>query len=189
MKKILKFVMSIAVLFAIGFSLVACGNDVQMNQGNQNQANRVAEKMELANATLGEIEFENADTVRIAQDGNQVAVTGTVNAMSAAQKNAFGDENVTHVVSLKYTFDKEKTISSFELKGNVTKVFSTNENDENYVGRLSDLLDSAEGEDAFCYLILSAATKQYTLTAKYTDETTSAITLKMNATLATATAE
>ena len=53
----------------------------------------------------------------------------------------------------------------------------------------SSCLDNEEGEDAFCYLILSANTKEYTLTAKYSDSTESTILLKINARLVTAVAE
>ena len=167
--------------------LVACTN----NENNIEDANTnaVAEKITLDSATLGSVEFENADTVSINQEGNVYNISGTITALSESEKNAFGDSSVTHAVVLKYTFDKEKTISKFELKGNITKVFSDNTSDENYVGSISDLLDSEENEDAFCYLILSAKTKQYTLTATYTDKTSSVIKLNISATLATATTD
>ena len=93
------------------------------------------------------------------------------------------------MIVVKFEFDKERTIDSFTIRGDVTKVYSTNKNDENYVGSLSSLLDNKDGEDAYCNLILSANTKEYTLISKYSDDTTSEIKLKINATLVTAVAE
>ena len=103
--------------------------------------------------------------------------------MSDLQKNVFGDESVSHVVVLKYLFDKERTIDSFEIKGKKTKVYSTDNSVENFAGSISDLLDNEPGEDAFCNLILSANTKQYTLRATYSDSTVSTIVLTIDATL------
>ena len=109
--------------------------------------------------------------------------------MSESQKSAYGVEEVTHVAVVKFVFDKEKTLSSFKIKGNTTKVFSDDNTEDNYVGSLTDLLDSETGEDAYTYLILSANTKDYTLTAKYNDDSESVIKVKITATLANATAE
>jgi hypothetical protein len=187
MKKILKYALSFALLFVLAFSLVSCGN-MGANQ-NQVSGDSPAEKVELAKTTLSEVEFENAKSVNLNQESNVITVSGTIDAMSASQKNAFGLEDVTHVVVLKFTFDKERTLSSFEIKGKTTKVYSDSEDVENYVGSLSELLDSESSEDAYTYLILSANTETYDLTAKYTDGTTSKIELKVVATLATATAE
>ena len=149
----------------------------------------MAEKVELSKVTLGEVEFENADTVTLKQDCDDVTVSGKIDAMSESQKNAYGVEGVTHVVGVKFTFDKERTLSKFEIKGNITKVFSDDSTDENYVGSLTSLLDNESGEDAYTYLVLSANTKNYTLKAVYTDDTESVITVKIDATLATASAE
>lgn len=184
MKKLLKTMISFAFVFAIMFSLVACGG-----KKNDDKKCDVAEKITLAKVTLGEVEFDNADTVKLEQDCASVIVSGKIDAMSASQKNAYGVEDVTHVVSLKFEFDKERTLKTFSLKGNITKVYSTDNSVENYVGSLTDLLDSAEDEDAYTKLVLSANTKEYELTAIYTDGTTSKIELEISATLATAEAE
>ena len=130
---------------------------------------------------LSEVEFENAKTVSIEQDSSVFTISGTIDAMSESQKTTFGVDEVTHVFVIKLTFDRERTLSYFELKGNTTKVYSTNSDDENYVGPLTDLLDNEEGEDAY--------TKEYSLTVKYTDDTESRIQVKVVATLATATEE
>ena len=71
----------------------------------------------------------------------------------------------------------------------LTNNWNGNKNDENYVGPLSSLLDNEDGEDAYCNLILSANTKEYSLIAKYSDDTSSEIKLKIDATLVTAVAE
>ena len=183
MRKIFKITLSIIKSFVVGDLLIGCGNSGDQQQTNfQNKAAAIAENVELSSAVLGEIEFENASTVNLNKNGNQINITGRVDAMSAAQKNAFGDDSITHVVVLKFTFDTEKTVSSFELKGNVTKVFSTNESDE--ISPYPTVVIVA-----YCYLILSAGTSQYTLKTKYTDETTSTVIVNMNATLTTANAE
>ena len=109
--------------------------------------------------------------------------------MSVAQVSSFGMDGVTHVVVIKFEFDNERTIDSFTIKGNVTKVYSTNKEDENYVGSLSSLLENEDGEDAYCNLILSANTKEYSLISKYSDDTVSEIKLLIDATLVTAKAE
>lgn len=158
----------------------ACGNTRKM---------AVAEKIELAETVLNEVEFSNSEKVKIENLNDVYSITGEIEALSAAQISAFGLEDVTHAVVVKFIFDKERTIDTFEIKGQLTKVYSTDKNVQNYVGSLSSILDNEEGEDAFCYLILSANTKEYTLTAKYSDSTESTILLKINARLVTAVAE
>lgn len=160
---------------------------VMVGCGTNNKA--FAEEITLGKTILGEVEFENSEKVKLEKEDDGYEITGQIEAMSPAQVSEFGDEDVTHVVVIKFMFDKERTIDSFEIKGEVTKVYSTDKNVENYVGSISGLLDNDEGEDAFCYLILSANTKEYTLTAKYSDSTTSEIKLEIDATLVTATAE
>lgn len=182
MRKTFKFVASIMFSFLIAVSLVACGSKPE-------KGNSVPEKIELSKVVLSEVEFENANTVKLEQKDSTVTVSGTIDAMSASQKNAFGVQDVTHVVALKMTFDKEKTLKSFEIKGDKTKVFSENSSDDNYAGSLSELLDNEASEDAYTNLVLSANTKEYTLTAKYTDESTSAVKVVVKATLAVASAE
>ena len=159
--------------------LVACG----MEKGS------FAESVSLDKTILNEVEFENSDKVKIENMENGYKITGEIEGMSPAQVSAFGDEDVSHVVVVKFMFDKERTIDSFEIKGKVTKVYSTNKDVENYVGKLSDLLDNESSEDAFCYLILSANTKEYTLTSKYTDSTKSEVKLKIEANLVSAQSE
>lgn len=185
MKKILKnlIIMSLAVIICFGF--ISCGTKTDKNNSN----NAIAEKIELSKATLDDVDFENAETVKIDKENSTYKVTGTIIAMSKAQKTAFGKDDVTHTIVLKFMFDKEKTISSFEIKGNTTKVYSDNKNIENYVGSITELLDNEEKEDAFCFLILSANTKTYTLTSTYSDKTTSTVKLIIDATLATATTD
>lgn len=186
MKNIIKKISIFVIILISTFGLVAC-EMTKSDNANQNTKNTVAERIELNKATLGDVEFDNAETVKIDKNGNEFIVSGTISAMSESQKLAFGVEDVTHVVVLKYTFDKEKTISSFEIKGKTTKVFSTNKDVENYVGSISDLLDSESGEDAYTYLVLSANTKNYTLKSTYSDKTTSEVKVTINATLATST--
>ena len=184
--KIIKNLTFLALIFVLTLGLVSC-EMTKSDNANQNTKKTIAENVKLDQATLGDVEFDNADTVRINQDENKFVISGTISAMSASQKLTFGVEDVTHVVVLKFTFDKEKTISTFEIKGNTTKVFSTDSNTENYVGSISDLLDSEEGEDAFAYLVLSANTKNYTLKSTYSDRTTSEVIIEIKATLATST--
>ena len=186
MKKIFKYTFVLLFSFMLTLSVVACGGGGTTNNNNEC---KVAEKVELTKATLSEVEFENAETVKLEQDCENVTISGKVEAMSDSQKSAYGVEDVTHAVAVKFTFDKERTLSSFEIKGNTTKVFSDDSTDENYVGALTDLLDNESGEDAYTKLILSANTKEYKLTAVYTDNSESVITLKIDATLASATAE
>lgn len=178
MKNRLKFILSF-LLMIITVSFVACGQNKKT----------VAEKITLDKTVLSEVEFENSDKVKLKQNGSEVVVSGEIESMSAAQKSTYGVDEVTHVIVVKFMFDKERTIDSFEIKGNTTKVYSTDKNDKNYVGSISSLLDNESSEDAFCYLILSANTKNYTLTAKYTDDSTSVIEVKIDATLVTAKAD
>ena len=180
MKKILKLISMCCVALLIGVSFVACGETKDCS---------VAEKVSLATTTLGEVEFENSENVKLEQDCDKVTISGEIDAMSTAQVAEFGKEDVSHVVVLKYLFDKERTISSFEIKGETTKVYSTDNTDENYVGSITDLLDSESDEDAYCFLILSANTKEYTLTSKYSDDTTSVINVSITATLLDAKSE
>ena len=181
MLKSLKSVFILLITFALSTCLVACGTTTEK------VSSAVSEKIELANATLSDVEFENSDTVRLTKNGNEYVVLGTITAMSDSQKNTFNSSDTTHIVSLKFVFDKEKTISTFKIEGKTKKVFSTDSSVENYAGSITDLLDSDEGEDAYSYLILSANTKNYTLTSTYSDRTTSVINLKIDATLATST--
>lgn len=182
MKKIINN-LSLSVLLAIVFIMAcACGN-----LGGQDCA--TAEKVKLQNVVLNEVEFTNSDTVTLIQECDDVRIGGTISAMTDAQKNVYGTNDVTHVVALNVLFDKERTLSYVELKGNVTKVYSTNSEDANYVGKLTDLLDNESGEDAFSNIILSANSKNYTITAKYTDGHSSTINIIINATLVTAEAE
>ena len=176
---IVKICMACVMVFAIVF-VSACGN-------TSNSA--VAEKIERAETVLNEVEFSNSDKMKIENKNEVYEVTGEIEALSAAQIAAFGLEDVTHAIVVKFIFDKERTIDSFEIKGNLTKVYSTDKNVANYVGSLSSILDNEEGEDAFCYLILSANTKEYVLTSKYSDSTKSTVGLKITARLVTAVAE
>lgn len=178
MKKIVKLTRSLALIFFAFLMVVTCACGSNKNQ--------IPEKVELASTMFKEIEFENSDTVKLKQDENEVKITGTINKMSDSQKNVFGVDDVTHVVVLKFTFDRERTISYFKIKGETTKVYSDNSKEAGYTGKLSDLLDNEDNEDAFCYLILSANTKSYELTAKYTDGQVSNVKVEITATLATA---
>lgn len=187
MKKLLKFAMMFTFVFMLSFSLVACGNSNNDKDDDKNCS--VAEKVELGKVTFNEVEFENAETVKLEQECDEVEIKGTIEAMTASQKSAYGVEDVTHVAVVKFTFDKERTLSSFEIKGNTIKVFATDSTVENYTGSLTDLLDNESGEDAYTYLVLSANTKNYELKAKYTDDTESVIKVEIEATLATASAE
>lgn len=178
MKKNIKntFIIFIAM---IAIFVAACGKS----------ESKIAEKVTLAKTVLSEVEFENSDKVKLKQNGENVEISGEIEAMSDAQKSAFGVSGVTHVVVVKIMFDEERTIDSFEIKGDVTKVYSTDKTVENYVGTISELLDNKSSEDAYCNLILSANTKNYTLTCKYSDSTTSVIKLVIDANLVTAVAE
>ena len=179
MRKILKVATSIFLMILLSVGFVACGsNDC-----------KVKETVSLAKTVLGEVEFENSDKVTLKQDCDKVVIGGSIDAMSAAELSEFGVEDVTHVVVLKFMFDKEKTIDSFEIKGAMTKVYSTDETQENFAGSITDLLDNEADEDAFTYLVLSANTKEYTLTSKYTDGTSSVLNVVIEATLVSAEAE
>ena len=178
MKKYMKVIICFSFII-LSLIFVSCGQ----------KKNNVAEKVTLDKTMLGEVEFANSEKVKIKQDDESVVVSGEIESMSAAQKSEFGVNDVTHVIVLKFMFDKERTIDSFKIEGNVTKVYSTNDKDANYVGSISDLLDSDTSEDAYCNLILSANTKSYTLTSKYSDGTVSTIVLKIEANLVTAKAE
>ena len=183
MKNFVKICTFLLVTTILSFGLIAC--NATTNDDNP-KTKKMLETFELSTATLGDVEFENSDTVKLDKKDNEYVVSGSINAMSESQVVVYGVDEVTHVVSLKLTFDKERTISSFEIDGKITKVYSDNKNVENYVGSLSDLLDNEDGEDAFCYLVLSANTKEYEFKVTYTDKTTSEFSLKINATLATA---
>lgn len=186
MKKTLKMIFSFMLLFVSSVVFVACGTGTPTNDKNKSM---IPEKVELTSAMLDEIEFANAETVKIEQDKEIVTISGKIDAMSASQKNAYAVEDVTHVVALKINFDKERTLKTFKISGNVTKVYSVNSSEEGYVGPLTDLLDNDGGEDSYCNLILSAQTKTYTCKAVYTDETERVIVIKIDATLANASAE
>lgn len=190
MKKSLKFICSFMFAIMLAVAVVACGNTNNNNNNNNNEQEKtIAEKIELTTATLGDVEFTNADTVKLEQKGDVVNVTGTINAMSTSQKTAYGVEDINHVIVVKLGFDKEKTLSSVKLAGNTTKVYATDSSVEGYAGTLSDFLDNEEGEDAYSKLILAGSTEKYTITVKYTDNTESVITLNISATLATAEAQ
>lgn len=178
MKKIIKTILSLSLIF-VCLCFVACGA----------KKSNIAEKVTLAKTVLGEVEFENSEKVKLKQTDDSCVITGEIEAMSKAQASAYGVQDVTHVVVVKFLFDKERTIDSFEIKGEITKVYSTDKNAKNYVGSISSLLDNEKSEDAFCYLVLSANTKQYTLTSKYSDGTSSVIKINIDATLVTAKAE
>lgn len=182
MKKIAKVFFGVVCSLLIMTSVCACGK-------NGNRECKTAEEVKLETVVLNEVEFNNGETVSLKQSCGDVEITGTIDAMTDAQKSVFGNADTTHVVSLKITFDKERTLDYFEIKGNVTKVYSTNSNDANYVGAITDLLDNESGEDAYSNLILSANTKNYVLTAKYSDGHESEIKIKVSATLATAESE
>ena len=182
MNKILKFC---EIAFLVIF--VACGTCACNLLKNDNC--ETAEKLELTTAVLSEVEFENSDTLTLNQKCDEVEIGGQIDAMTDAQKSVFGQSDVTHVVALKMVFDKEKTLDQVEIKGNKTKVYSTNNEVENYVGKLTDLLDSESGEDAYANLILSANTKNYTITSKYSDGSESQISIKIDASLVTAEVE
>lgn len=180
MRKILKLISCFVIMLIVPFVMVACGEKDKYD---------VAEKVTLAKTILGEVEFENSENVKLEQNCEKVVVSGSIDAMTQAQVSEFGKEDATHVVILKFEFDKTKTISSFEIAGEITKVYSTDPNAKNYVGSISDLLDNEDDEDAFCYLLLSAGTKNYNLTSTYTDGTSSKIELEITATLVSAEVE
>ena len=176
--KIIVSIMSLFLMFVV-LTFVACKTPKIV----------FAESVTLDDVVLSEVEFENSEKVKIEKSDDGYKIMGEIESMSVAQVNAFGLDDVTHVVILKFEFDKERTIDSFSIKGNTTKVYSTNKDEENYVGSLSSLLDNEDGEDAYCRLILSANTKEYILMSKYTDGTISELKIKIEATLVTAMAE
>lgn len=182
MKKFFKILGACLAVLVICFSFSACENETKSSE-------KSAEKVELTTAMIDDVEFENSESTTIKQNEKDVVIGGRIDAMSKSQKNKYGVDEVTHVVTIKVTFDRERTISSFEIKGDITKVYADEKDVPNYCGKLSDLLDNEPGEDAYCNLILSASTKKYTLTAKYSDGEESSISLKIDATLATAKAE
>ena len=187
MQKFIKNAFMFMLVVLMGVAVVACGKkDDKSGDGDKCS---VAEEVELGSVVFGEVEFANADTVKIKQDCDEVEITGTIEKMSDSQKNVYGVEDVTHVAVVKVVFDKERTLESFELKGGLIKVFGSDDTVENYAGTLSSLLDNESGEDAYTNLILSAHTKEYKLTAKYSDGTESVIELEIKATLASANAE
>ena len=185
MKKIIKSASVLMFVLFMAVAVVACGNS--KDKDNVEECT-VEESVELGKVVFGEVEFENADTVKLEQDCDEVEITGKIESMSESQKNVYGVEDVTHVAVVKVIFDKERTLESFEIKGNVTKVFGADETVENYAGSLSSLLDNESGEDAYTHLILSAHTKEYKLTARYSDGSESVIKINIEATLATANA-
>ena len=171
LKKYILLLMGMFVLFYV----VSCRNKEKII--------KVAEEISLANTVFNEVEFENSESVKIDQKLDLVIISGNIEEMSDAQKSVYGDDETTHVVVLKFMFDKEKTIDIFEIKGRQTKVYSSDSSVENYTGKLSAILDNDPEEDAFCYLILSANTKEYMLKATYTDSTSSTIRIKIDSTL------
>lgn len=183
MKRFFKGFFALALICLTCINLVACGDNARGSNSDN------SEKIELSTSVLNEVEFENSEAVKLEQKENNVVISGNIDAMSKSQKNAFGVDNVDHVVIVKLTFNREKTVSSFTIKGDVTKVYSDDETDENYVGKLSELLDNEQGEDAYCELILSAKTKEYKLTSKYSDKTENTITITINATLSSSKSE
>lgn len=174
MSKILKISISLFVCMLMMF-FISCGNS--------NNKNKIAEKVTLASTVISEVEFENSEAIKIEQKNDNVNISGNINEMSLSQKSAFGKDGVSYVVVLKFEFDKERTLDTFEIVGENTKVYSTDKSKENFVGLLSDLLDNEPSEDSFAYLVLSAQTKNYQLKTTYTDESTSVINLKIDASL------
>ena len=150
---------------------------------------KTPEKVELKKVVLNEVEFENGEAVSLSQECDEVVIKGTIDAMTTAQKSAFGDGKTTHMVAIKITFDKERTLDQVEIKGEKIKVYATDKNVENYVGSLTELLDNDKGDDASCDLVLSANTKNYTIKAIYTDDKENDLKIKIDATLATSSEE
>ena len=175
-------ILNLIIGFVLVFATLVC-------IGCKSQTKGFAEKITLDKTVLNEIEFENSEKTKIDLLDDGYKISGEIEAMTTAQASAFGLQDVTHVIVIKFKFDEERTIDSFTIKGNLTKVFSTDKNDENYVGSISSLLDNEAGEDAYCNLILSANTKEYTLIARYSDDTSSMVKLRIDATLVTAVEE
>lgn len=176
-----KMIKSIFVIFLgfVALVCVACEKKYVMAK----------EKISLAKTVLSEVEFENSEKVKLKQQDDEWIVSGEIESMSVAQKSAFGVDGVTHIVVFKFEFDNERTIDYFKIDGETVKVFATDKNVEGYIGSISELLDNEPGEDAFCYLVLSANTKEYDISSRYTDGTESVISLKIEATLSSAKAE
>lgn len=183
MKNLISKISLLVLMICVSFSFVCCG------KANRADGKLPAEKVSLAKVMISDVEFENSKSTEIKQEGSKYTISGTIDSMSKSQKIAFGSDEVTHVVALKFTFDKERTISAFEIAGNEVKVYSDDKKVKNYVGSISELLDSEEGEDAYCNLVLSANTKSYRLKSTYSDGTESTIEVEIAATLATAKAE
>ena len=138
--------------------------------------------------------YMNNELISHIQDYGTISVSNKVIEISISTYNFMIEKDRVTVTYLepkenKFVFDKERTIDTFEIKGQLTKVYSTDKNVQNYVGSLSSILDNEDGEDAFCYLILSANIKDYTLTAKYSDSTSSVVKVKIDARLVTAVSE
>ena len=174
----------VLILMVVLVPVIVCACDL-----NNNSNCGTKEKLTLQNVVLSEVEFKNSENVSLKQSCSNVEVGGVIDAMTDAEKAVFGSEDVSHIIAVNLTFDKERTLSYLEIKGNKTKVYSTNQEDENYVGSLTDILDNESGEDAYCGLILSANTKNYQLTIKYTDGYESVVKIEINATLAEASVE
>lgn len=178
MKKIFLTLSIFLCALAVCFNFAACNK-------NEN-SNKSGESVSLAETVIDEISFENSDATKISSDGKTYTISGKIEKMSDAQKNAFGVEDVSHVVCLKFVFDREKTLDNFEIVGAERKVFSTDKSVKNYAGSLSDLLDNNDGEDAYCFLVLSAATKKYDLICNYSDRSSSVVVLNIEASLVSA---
>ena len=93
MKKILKGLAFLSLAFFMCFGLIACQQTKSENQNSN--GSKVSETIELGTATLGDVEFENADTVELKNENGQYNVTGTITAMSESQIIAFGVQDVT----------------------------------------------------------------------------------------------
>ena len=178
MKKLKNFIAFIMIFCSMMF--IGCG---------MNDESKIAEKVELSTVEINNVKFKNSDGVKLEQDKNMVTISGNIDSMNDAQKEAFNKSGITHIIAVKFKFDTERTLSKFEMKGNETKVYSDNTGVANYAGSLTEFLDSKDGEDAYVYLVLSANTEEYKLTSTYTDGTVSVLELKITATLATASAE
>lgn len=174
-----KYLTICCLLFCFTLFVVSCSG---ASPKSSNES--VAEQVSLTQANIDEILFENSNSVNLEQDDRLFKINGIIDEMSLAQKNAFGVQDVTHVFVLKYIFDKERTISKFEISGDITKVYSVEKNVKNYVGSISDLFDNDDGEDAYTNLILSANTKKYTIVSTYSDGSNSQIEIYVDATLA-----
>ena len=84
MKNKIKIIIGL-FLAIVSICFVACGKNEKAT----------AEKITLDKTILSEIEFENSDKVKIKQNGNSVLVFGEIEAMSPAQKNAYGIDHVS----------------------------------------------------------------------------------------------